>query len=228
MGNRDTAPNSPPDPAGDTAANTPSESTGDAAADSVADILSDTDANSASSVPTIMCRDDQFRLYIDSDTIQQRVEELGEQITADYKERKPILIGVLNGAFMFMADLMRSVDIACEVDFMKLSSYGDRRVSSGEVEELKKIDAELSGRHVIVVEDIVDTGLSMEYMLKGMQEKNPASIEIATLLHKEEATDVELDLKYVGFAIDNLFVIGYGMDYGQIGRNLREIYILDE
>jgi hypoxanthine phosphoribosyltransferase len=138
------------------------------------------------------------------------------------------LIGVLNGAFMFIADLMRAIDIDCEVDFMKLSSYGAAKVSSGEVTELKKIDANLTDRHVIVVEDIVDTGLSMEFILKRMALHDPASVRVATLLHKPDSTEVDLDLDYVGFEIPNLFVIGYGLDYGQIARNLPDIYILDE
>ena len=181
----------------------------------------------AGSTSTVTCQGERFRLYLDRRTITERVAELGQQITADYAGKKPILIGILNGAFMFTADLMRAVDLECEVDFMKLSSYGDSKVSSGRVQQLKKIDADLRGRHVIVVEDIVDTGLSMEFMLRGMREAAPASIEVATLLHKEEATQVTLDLKYVGFTIEDLFVIGYGMDYGQLARNLPEVYILD-
>ena len=177
---------------------------------------------------TVMCRDEQFRLYIDLETINQRIEVLGAQISADYAEKKPIFIGVLNGAFMFMADLLRAVDIDCEVDFMKLSSYGDEKVSSGKVDELKRVDADLGGRHVIVVEDIVDTGLSMQYMLERLDAMQPASVSTAVLLHKYEATKADLDLDYVAFKIPNLFVIGYGLDYGQLARNLKEIYILDE
>lgn len=177
---------------------------------------------------SVTCQDERFRLYIDADTIQQRVKALGQQITQAYAGKKPIFIGILNGAFMFMSDLLKEVDLDCEVDFMKLSSYGDEKVSSGRVDELKRVDADLEGRHVIVVEDIVDTGLSMEYMLARLAEYRPASVRVAVLLHKYEATKAELDLEYVAFKIPNLFVIGYGLDYGQLGRNLREIYILDE
>ena len=129
---------------------------------------------------------------------------------------------------MFLADLIRTVDLESEVDFIKLSSYGDEKVSSGRVRELKSIDASLEGRDVIVVEDIVDTGLSMEFMMNRLKDYNPASVEVAVLLHKHEATQVDLDLKYVAFAVPNLFVIGYGLDYGQLARNLSEIYVLDE
>ncbi len=175
-----------------------------------------------------MCRGERFRLYLARSEIQARVRALGRRIARDYEGKKPILIGILNGAYVFMADLMRAIDIECEADFMKLSSYGDSKVSSGDVEQLKKIDADLEGRHVIVVEDIVDTGLSMEFIMDRMKEGNPASLAVATMLHKEEATQVDLELKYVGFTIEDLFVIGYGMDFGQLARNFPDIYILDE
>ena len=177
---------------------------------------------------TLILRDDRFRVYLDRETIQARVAAMGKQITDDFRGKKPILIGVLNGAFMFLADLMRHVEIECEVDFMKLSSYGAAKISSGVVQELKKIDAEIEGRHVIIVEDIVDTGLSMQFILEMMSSYNPASLRVATLLHKTEATKVEVPLDYVGFHIKNLFVIGYGLDYGQLGRNLPEIYVIEE
>ncbi len=177
---------------------------------------------------TVICRDERFRLYLDRETLQKRTREIGEQINKDYAGKKPILIGVLNGAFMFLADLMREITIDCEVDFLKLSSYGAEKISSGIVHELKKIDAPIRGRHVIVVEDIVDTGLSMQYIIDKMQEYDPASVRTAVLLHKHDATRVNVELDYVGFPIDNLFVIGYGLDYGQLGRNIPEIYILDK
>lgn len=188
--------------------------------------MSDTD--STTSYRTVTCQGEQFRLYLDRETILDRTAELGAQIAQTYEGQKPILIGVLNGAFMFMADLMRHIDIECEVDFLKLSSYGAEKVSSGTVEELKKVDADLKGRHVIIVEDIVDTGLSMEFMMRRLQVHDPASLSVVTLLHKHEATEVDVPLDYVGFEISNHFVIGYGMDYGQVARNLPEIYILDE
>ena len=179
---------------------------------------------------TIMCRGERFRLYLDTDTIAERVNAIGRAISEEYESERPILIGVLNGAYMFLADLMRAITIDCEVDFLKLSSYGAEKVSSGAVTELKKIDANLEGRHVIVVEDIVDTGLSMQFITELMGELNPASVKTVTLLHKKAATrpDIDLKLDWVGFEIDNLFVIGYGLDYGQLARNLPAIYILDE
>lgn len=171
---------------------------------------------------------EQFRIYLTQEEIQQRLKSLGNQISLDYKDKKPILIGVLNGAFVFLSDLMRYVTIPCEVDFLKLSSYGDEKVSSGNVTDLKNIDADIKDRHVILVEDIVDTGLSMNYLFKKLQQFEPASLSAATLLHKAEATHHEVELKYVGFKIANLFVLGYGLDYAQEGRNLGQIYILEE
>lgn len=180
-------------------------------------------------IPEVVeCRGERFRLFIDAATLQRRVAELGRQISQDYEGKQPILIGVLNGAFMFLADLMRFITIDCEVDFLKLSSYGAAKVSSGQVYELKKIDADIRNRHVLIVEDIVDTGLSMQFMLERLKDYEPASVATVTLLHKAEATQVEIPLDYIGFQIPNKFVIGYGLDYGQLARNLSAIYILDE
>ena len=177
---------------------------------------------------TVTYRGDTFRRYLDADTIQDRVAEMGQQISADYADTTPILVSVLNGAFMFTADLMRAIDTDCEIDFIKLSSYGAEKVSSGDVQELKSVDAPLADRHIIIVEDIVYTGLTMYFMKDRFQAYNPASLRIATLLHKPEATEPDLQLDYVGFRIPDLFVIGYGLDFGQLGRNLADIYILDE
>lgn len=168
---------------------------------------------------------EEFRVYLTHEEIQQRIKKIGQQISKDYKEKKPIFIGVLNGAYIFLADLMRYVSIPCEVDFLKLSSYGDEKVSSGQVQELKEIDADLKDRHVILVEDIVDTGLSMTYMLDKLKLSNPASLTVVTMLHKEDATRYDIQIDYVGFKIPNLFVLGYGLDYAQEGRNLAQIYI---
>ena len=176
----------------------------------------------------ITVRDECFRRYLSAERIQERVAEMGQALTRDYATTTPILVSVLNGAFMYTADLMRAIDTDCEIDFLKLSSYGDEKVSSGEVRELKSVDADLEGRDVIVVEDIVDTGLSMEFMKRRLAEYNPASLRVSTLLHKPMATEPDLTLDYVGFRIPDLFVIGYGLDYGQVARNLSDIYILDE
>jgi hypoxanthine phosphoribosyltransferase len=180
----------------------------------------------SSSIPSIVCRGERFRRYLDRETIQARVRALAAEIDAAYADKCPIFIAVLNGAFMFFSDLLKEVTIECEVDFMKLSSYGDAKLSSGHVSELKRIDAAIEGRHVIVVEDIVDTGLSMAYILERLAAYRPASLRTAVLLHKTEATRVPVTLDYVAFTIPDRFVIGYGLDYGQLGRNLPEIYIL--
>lgn len=170
---------------------------------------------------------ERFKLFITKEQIETRLQELGCQIDAEYAGKKPIFIGVLNGAFIFLADLMRYVSIPCEVDFFKLSSYGDEKVSSGKVTERKDLDAQIEGRHVIIVEDIVDTGLSMSYILNLMKHKHPASVKIVTLLHKPGAMRFDVTLDYIGFEIPTLFVLGYGLDYAQEGRNLAQIYVLD-
>lgn len=177
---------------------------------------------------TVDCNGEQFKVFITKEQIEARLALLGEELDRDFEGKKPIFIGVLNGAFIFLADIMRYVSIPCEVDFMKLSSYGDAKVSSGEVTQLKEIDAKLKGRHVILVEDIIDTGLSMKYMLEQMKENNPASVSVITLLHKKDATLHDVQIDYVGFEIPTKFVLGYGLDYAQEGRNLAQIYVLEE
>lgn len=175
----------------------------------------------------IHCNGEKFRVYLTEEEIQDRVKKIGEQLSNDFSDRNPIFIGVLNGAFIFLSDLMRYVHIPCEVDFLKLSSYGDENVSSGQVTELKEIDADIEERHVILVEDIVDTGLSMNFLMEKLKRSNPASLTTVTLLHKAEKTHHDAQLDYVGFRIPSLFVIGYGLDFAQEGRNLAQIYILD-
>lgn len=177
---------------------------------------------------TVTCNGEKFKIFITKDQIDERMVQLGKAMDRDFEGKKPIFIGILNGAFVFLSDLMRHVSIPCEVDFMKLSSYGDAKVSSGEVTELKHIDAIIEGRHVILVEDIIDTGLSMNYMVARIKENNPASVSVCTLLHKKEATKHEVQIDYVGFEIPNAFVLGYGLDYAQEGRNLSQIYVLDD
>lgn len=177
---------------------------------------------------TVICNGETFSIYLTQDELNKRVEELGKEISSDYGGKRPIFIGVLNGAYIFLSDLMRQVELPCEVDFLKLSSYGDEKVSKGQVTDLKDIDADIEGRHVILVEDIVDTGLSMKYLVNKLKKKNPESIKTVTLLHKKEATHHDVQLDYVGFEIPSLFVLGYGLDYAQEGRNLAQIYILNE
>lgn len=171
---------------------------------------------------------ESFRIYLTYEEIQQRNKQIGAQISKDFNDKKPIFIGVLNGAYIFLADLMRYVSIACEVDFLKLSSYGDEKVSAGQVHDLKDIDADISGRHVILVEDIVDTGLSMKYLIDKLKKDEPASLSVVTLLHKKAATKYDVKIDYTGFKIPDLFVLGYGLDYAQEGRNLAQIYILEK
>jgi hypoxanthine phosphoribosyltransferase len=176
---------------------------------------------------TVDCNGDTFKVFITKEEIEARVSLLGKKLDKDFEGKRPIFIGILNGAFIFLADIMRSVSIPCEVDFMKLSSYGDEKVSSGEVTELKEIDAKVKGRHVVLVEDIVDTGLSMKYIVERMNSYDPASVSVVTLLHKKDATKYDVQIDYVGFEIPTKFVLGYGLDFAQEGRNLAQIYVLD-
>lgn len=167
-----------------------------------------------------------FEILIDEETILKRVAEIGEEISRDYEGKVPIFIGVLNGSVIFFADLIRNISINCEVDFLKLSSYGDAKISSGNVKLIKELNADIKDRDVIIVEDIVDTGLSIVYMKGLLQSQNPNSVKVVTLLHKPEATKYDIKLDYVGFNIPNKFVIGYGLDHSQKYRNLRSIYAL--
>ncbi len=177
---------------------------------------------------SVECNGETFDVFISKEQIDARISLMGEQLDKDFEGKRPIFIGVLNGAFIFLADIMRNVTIECEVDFMKLSSYGDAKVSSGEVTELKEIDAKIKGRHIILVEDIIDTGLSMKYMIQKMKENDPASVSVITLLHKKDATVHDVSIDYVGFEIPTKFVLGYGLDYAQEGRNLAQIYAIRE
>lgn len=177
---------------------------------------------------TVVCNNEVFKVMLDQNQIQSRIAELGKELDRDFEDKKPIFIGILNGAFIFLADLMRHVSIPCEVDFYKLSSYGDEKVSSGQVKQRKDIDADITGRHIILVEDIVDTGLSINYILNIVKQKNPASVSIVSLLCKKDAIKYHVDVDYVGFDIPTKFVLGYGLDYAQEGRNLAQIYVLDE
>ncbi len=177
---------------------------------------------------SVDCNGEKFKVFITREEIEARVSLLGKKLDKDFEGKRPIFIGILNGAFIFLADIMRNVSIPCEVDFMKLSSYGDEKVSSGQVTELKEINAKIKGRHVVLVEDIVDTGLSMKYIVERMKTYNPESVSVVTLLHKKDATKYDVQIDYVGFEIPTKFVLGYGLDYAQEGRNLGQIYVLNE
>jgi hypoxanthine phosphoribosyltransferase len=171
---------------------------------------------------------EKFVPYLKENEIQKRVKELGKQISSDFMNKLPIFIGVLNGSFMFLSDLMKQVTIHCEMDFFKLSSYGDSKISSGNVKMLKELNADITERHIIIVEDIVDTGLSLNYIRKLMSEQKPASISFASLLVKPGCLKYDIKIDYIGFEISDEFVIGYGLDYGQKFRNLPAVYILSE
>ncbi len=160
--------------------------------------------------------------------IQARLREIAQQIQADYEGRDILLVGVLKGAVMVMADLARSLDRHVEMDWMAVSSYGSGTKSSGVVRILKDLDADISGRDVLIVEDIIDTGLTLSWLVANLKSRKPASVEIATLLRKPDALQMEVDVKYVGFDIPNAFVVGYGLDYSERYRNLRCIGTLAE
>lgn len=163
---------------------------------------------------------DLGRVVVTEDELQQRVRELGKELTSDYDGRPVLLVGVLKGAFMFMSDLARAIDLPVEFDFMSVASYGSATRTSGVVRILMDLDLDLSQRHVVIVEDIVDSGLTLAYLRKNLAARGPASLEVCALLLKEGLQKVDPDIKYVGFRIPPDFVVGYGLDVGQRYRNL--------
>jgi hypoxanthine phosphoribosyltransferase len=167
-------------------------------------------------------------IVVGEDELQARIAELGKQITADYDGNAPLLVGVLKGAFVFMSDLARAISLPVEFDFMAVSSYGSATKTSGVVRIVKDLDLDLSGRHVLVVEDIVDSGLTLSYLRKNLLARNPASVEVCALLVKDGLQKVDPDLRYVGFRIPPEFVIGYGLDVGERYRNLPYICTYQE
>jgi hypoxanthine phosphoribosyltransferase len=166
-------------------------------------------------------------ILVQPDELARRVRELGAEISRDYADREPLLIGVLKGAVFFLSDLMRSLDIACEVDFMAVASYGSATESSGVVRILKDLDAAIEGRDVLIVEDIVDSGLTLQYLLRNLGSRGPRTLEVCALLTKPERRRVELSPRYVGFEIPDRFVVGYGLDYAERYRNLPYVAVLD-
>lgn len=166
------------------------------------------------------------RILFDENALQKRVEELGRQITQDYAGQELLLIGILRGAAVFMADLIRHIKIPISYDFMAVSSYGDSTRSSGVVRIQKDLNENVEGRHVLIVEDIVDTGLTLKYLLENLQSRNSASVKICCLLDKPDRRKVDVPIDYEGFSIPDLFVVGYGLDYAQRYRNLPYIGIL--
>jgi hypoxanthine phosphoribosyltransferase len=165
-------------------------------------------------------QNDIEEVLISEEQIQRKTAEVGEQITSDYAGRDLLLVGVLKGAFVFMADLSRHVRLPMEFDFMAVSSYGAATQTSGVVRILKDLDHEIIGRHVLVVEDIVDSGLTLSYLLKNLRTRKPATLEVCALMQKTGVQQVPLDIKYKLFEIPSVFVVGYGLDYGERFRNL--------
>ncbi|WP_186753934.1 hypoxanthine phosphoribosyltransferase [Echinicola salinicaeni] len=170
-------------------------------------------------------KDKEFTLFISAEELGERIAHIAKDISKDYEGKKPLVLGVLNGAFMFISDLMKEVDIPLQLSFIKISSYQAMN-STGKVKELIGVSEEIKGREVIVVEDIVDTGVSMTHLLESISEKEPASISVVSLLLKPEALKKPVTVDYIGFEIPDKFVVGYGLDYDGFGRNLKEIYQL--
>lgn len=167
-----------------------------------------------------------FDLMISEEQIREKIVELGKKMREDHKDVVPIFIGVLNGAYIFLADVMREYHGECEMDFVKLSSYGDSKISSGKVNLVKDFSAQIEGRHVIIVEDVIDSGLSITFVRNLFLSHNPASLKVATFFHKREVAKVDFPIDYIAFDISKEFVIGYGLDYAQKGRNLKDVYVL--
>jgi hypoxanthine phosphoribosyltransferase len=167
---------------------------------------------------------DMFESFITEEQIRERIKELSARINADYAGRVPIFIGVLNGSFIFLSDLIREITIDCEVDFFKLSSYGNAKISSGHITLLKELNCQVFGRDIIVVEDIVDSGLSLAFIKKIIEKENPKSLKFVSLLLKKGIPKLDFLVDYIGFEIPPDFVIGYGLDYAQKNRNLKSIY----
>jgi hypoxanthine phosphoribosyltransferase len=165
-------------------------------------------------------------ILIGEQELQARIAELGVEISRDYAGRDLLLVGVLKGAVFFMADLMRELTVPCEIDFMAISSYGAGTDSSGVVRILKDLDINISGRDVVVVEDIIDSGLTLSYLMRSLKARKPATVEICALLTKPERREVEVPVAYVGFEIPNKFVIGYGLDFDERYRNLPYVAVL--
>lgn len=167
-------------------------------------------------------------IIVSEQQIRARVSELAAQISADYQGRDPLLVCVLKGAVFFMADIVREITVPCELDFMAVSSYGSATDSSGVVRILKDLDANIEGRNVIIIEDIIDSGLTLSYLRKNLHARNPASVEVCALLTKPSRRKVDIACKYVGFEAPDKFVVGYGLDYGEMYRNLKYIAVLPE
>lgn len=174
-------------------------------------------------MPEIKVRDKSFEIYLSEETIQKRIAEMAAEINRDYEGKMPLFIAILNGSFMFATDLFKHLTIDAEICFIKLVSYKGMK-STGHITTAIGLDQDLFGRDVIIIEDIVDTGKTLGYFLPKLEHQQPASLKIAALLHKPEATVHPINIDYTGFSIPNKFVVGYGLDYDGCGRNLKQIY----
>ena len=173
----------------------------------------------------VRIKDKTFETSISAEEIAKRVKELGQQLSKDFEGKNPLFLAVLNGSFIFAADLMREITIPCEISFVKLASY-QGTTSTGKIQEVIGINEDLSGRTIVIVEDIVESGLTMKRMIETLGTRNPASVHICTLFVKREKLQVDLDIEYAAFSIPNAFIVGYGLDYDQQGRHLKEVYSL--
>ena len=167
-----------------------------------------------------MVAEENIKVLISEEALQERIKEMGAQLTADYAEGDLFIVGILKGAFIFMADLIRSIDLPLAVDFVAISSYGSGTKQTGVVRILKDLDSTIEGKDVLIVEDIIDSGLTLKYLVENLQSRKPRSLRICTLLDKPERREVEISTDYTGFVIPNLFVVGYGLDFDERYRNL--------
>lgn len=176
---------------------------------------------------TIRIKDKQFKTFITEEQILKEVARVGEEINRDLADANPLFVSVLNGSFMFTADLMKHVSVPCEISFVKLASYAGTS-STGKVKELVGLNDDITGRTIVIVEDIIDTGFTMERLIETLKARNPKEIRIATLLVKPDKLKVDLDINYIAMSIPNDFIVGYGLDYDGLGRNYRDIYTVIE
>lgn len=176
---------------------------------------------------TIRIKDKQFKTFITEEQILKEVARVGEEINRDLADANPLFVSVLNGSFMFTADLMKHVSVPCGISFVKLASYAGTS-STGKVKELVGLNDDITGRTIVIVEDIIDTGLTMERLIETLKARNPKEIRIATLLVKPDKLKVDLDINYIAMSIPNDFIVGYGLDYDGLGRNYRDIYTVIE
>lgn len=175
----------------------------------------------------VQLHDKTFVRYISEERILECTREIGERINEHYRDKDPVFIGVLNGCFHFMADLMKEVKVPCEINFTKVKSY-EGTTSTGKIKTIMPLPPDIEGRHILFVEDIIDTGNTLKYLMEEAQKLHPASVEVISLLFKPDACHYDFPLKYVGLDIPNKFVVGYGLDYDGHGRNLRDIFVLKE